>query len=79
MTEPITMAKTIAPIILAIPISNPNILAVRMMARIFIAGPEYKNAMAGPRPAPRLWMLENKGRMVQLHTARIVPEMEATL
>ena len=24
------------------------------IARIFIAGPEYKNAMAGPRPAPRL-------------------------
>lgn len=33
--------------------------------------------MAGPRPAPRLWMLENNGKMVQLHTTRIVPETEA--
>jgi hypothetical protein len=48
-----------------------------MIARILMAGPEYRNAMAGPRPAPLLWMLENKGRIVQLQTANIVPETEA--
>ena len=50
-----------------------------MMARILIAGPEYKKAMAGPSPAPRLWMLENNGRMVQLQTAKMAPETDATL
>ena len=35
--------------------------------------------MAGPRPAPRLWMLENRGSIVQEQTARMVPETAATV
>ncbi len=38
----------------AMPSSGPKILAVKMIANILIAGPLYKNATAGPRPAPRL-------------------------
>ena len=49
-----------------------------MIAKIFIAGPEYKNAIAGPRPAPLLCIPENKGRTVHEQTARIVPETDAT-
>ena len=36
------------------PISKPKMRAVKMMARILMAGPEYKKAMAGPKPAPLL-------------------------
>jgi len=43
-----------APIIRAIPILKPKTLAVRIIAKIFIAGPENKNVVAGPIPAPRL-------------------------
>ena len=67
-----------APIVLATPISKPSILAVRIIARILIAGPEYKKAIAGPKPAPRLCMLENNGKIVHEHTASIVPETAAT-
>src|SRR5665647_70784 len=74
-----TTLKVTAPTVLATPISKPSILAVRMIARILIAGPEYKNAIAGPRPAPRLWMLENNGSIVQEHTAKMVPETAATV
>jgi hypothetical protein len=77
--RPVTTAKTTAPITRATPISNPRMRAVRIMARILIAGPEYRNAMAGPRPAPLLWILENKGRIVQEQTARMVPDTDATV
>ena len=60
MAEPIITAKTTAPTIRAIPISKPSILAVRIIANMFMAGPEYKKAIAGPKPAPRLWILENE-------------------
>jgi hypothetical protein len=43
-----------------------------------MAGPEYRKAMAGPSPAPRLYMPPNKGSTVQLQTARMVPDTEAT-
>jgi len=52
--KPITMLKTTAPTVRARPISNPRILAVSIIAKILIAGPEYKKAIAGPNPAPRL-------------------------
>jgi hypothetical protein len=71
--------KETAPIVRATPISKPSIRAVRIIASILIAGPEYKNAIAGPRPAPLLCMLENSGRIVHEHTARIVPETDATV
>jgi len=77
MIKPIITLKTTAPIIRAIPRSNPKIRAVRIIAKILMAGPEYKNVMAGPKPAPRLCMLENRGKIVQLQTASIVPDNEA--
>ena len=78
MINPMITLNTTAPMILAIPSSNPSILAVSMIARMLMAGPEYKNAMAGPNPAPRLYMLAKSGRIVQLQTASMVPETEAT-
>lgn len=39
---------------LARPISYPRTCAVSTMARTLMAGPENKNADAGPIPAPRL-------------------------
>ena len=53
--------------------------AVRMIDKILIAGPEYRNAMAGPNPAPRLYMPVNNGRMVHEHTAKILPETAAAV
>jgi hypothetical protein len=47
-----TRAKTTAPSARAIPISTPSTLAVSTMASTLMAGPEYRNADAGPRPAP---------------------------
>jgi len=44
-TAPITRAK---------PMLKPNTCAVRRIARILIAGPEKRNVVAGPIPAPRL-------------------------
>ena len=35
----------IAPIVLATPISKPKIRAVKIIANIFIAGPEYKKQL----------------------------------
>ncbi len=73
----ITLNKT-APITRATPSSNPRMRAVKIIARIFIAGPEYKKAIAGPRPAPLLCIEEKSGRTVQEQTAKIVPETDAT-
>ncbi|MBA7690310.1 hypothetical protein ES703_98835 [subsurface metagenome] len=36
------------------PIEKPKTRALKKMARMFMAGPEYKKAVAGPRPAPSL-------------------------
>ena len=72
------MLKPTAPTALAIPISNPRTLAVSTIASTFMAGPEYRNAIAGPKPAPRFQMPANNGNTVQEQTARMVPETEAT-
>jgi len=40
------------PTIRATPRSKPNTRAVRKIAMTLMAGPEYKKAEAGPRPAP---------------------------
>ena len=48
------------------------------MARILIPGPAKRKVVAGPSPPPFLYMPVNRGRMVQLHTARTIPEIEAT-
>ncbi len=71
-------ANKIAPIALARPNFQPNTLAVNTIARTLIAGPEYKNAVAGPMPAPLVYIPANRGSTVQEHTARMVPETEAT-
>ena len=42
-----------------------------------MAGPEKRNVVAGPIPAPRLYIPVNNGRTVQLHTARMAPETDA--
>ena len=39
---------------------------------------EYKNAVAGPRPVPRLYIPANIGKTLHEQTARIAPDMEAT-
>ncbi len=54
MSSPTTMLNATAPTARATPSSMPSTRAVRMIARTLIAGPEYRNAVAGPRPAPRL-------------------------
>jgi len=47
------------------------------MARMFMAGPENKNVVAGPIPAPELYIPAKSGRTVQEQTARIDPLTEA--
>jgi hypothetical protein len=44
-----------------------------------MAGPEYKNVVAGPIPAPRLYIPAKSGKIVQLQTASKVPEIDAML
>ncbi len=65
--------------VLAKLISNPRILAVNIIARMFMAGPEYRKAMAGPKPVPRLCILENSRRVAQLQTARMAPDLDVTV
>jgi hypothetical protein len=48
------------------------------MASTLTAGPEYKKAVAGPIPAPRVVMLAKSGSTVQEQTARMEPETDAT-
>ena len=58
-----------------------NLTFYGTMAKRLIAGPEYKKAVAGPMPAPRSPFVDtaNIGSTVQLQTARIVSEQEATI
>ncbi|VVB68856.1 Uncharacterised protein [uncultured archaeon] len=79
MIRPMTTAIKIAATALAMPRSRPSTRAVRTMASRLMAGPENKKAVAGPMPAPFFSMPANMGRMVQLQTARMVPEVAATL
>ena len=79
MASPMITEKLTAPTTRAIPMSIPKMRAVRMIDKILIAGPEYRNAMAGPNPAPRLYMLVNNGRIVHEHTAKMPPETAATV
>ena len=43
-----------------------------------IAGPAYRNVIAGPSPLPLFFIPANSGRIVQLHTARTIPDTDAT-
>ncbi len=79
MIRPMITAMDTAAIALAIPISTPSTLAVSTIARRFMAGPEKRNAVAGPMPAPFFSIPANMGRIVQLQTASIVPDVAATL
>ena len=54
MIVPMTSANRMAPTARAMPISAPRTLAVTTTAMILMAGPEYRKAIAAPRPAPRL-------------------------
>ena len=54
IANPMITENSTAPIIRATPISKPKIRAVSIIDRMLIAGPEYRNATAGPNPAPRL-------------------------
>ena len=54
ISRPVTTAKATAPMARARPSCHPRILAVSAMARTLMAGPEYRKAVAGPIPAPRL-------------------------
>ena len=64
-----TMENNTAPTALAMPSFHPNILAVMIMANTFMAGPEYKKAIAGPA---------KMGNTVQEQTAKMVPDTDAT-
>ena len=44
-----------------------------------IAGAENKNVVAGPMPAPRLYIPAKRGSTVQLQTASRQPETAATV
>ena len=48
------------------------------IARTLIAGPEYRNAVAGPMPAPRVYSPAKRGNTVQEQTAKTVPDTDAT-
>ena len=43
-----------------------------------MAGAENRNVVAGPMPAPRLYIPAKSGKTVQLHTASMVPDTAAT-
>ena len=79
MIRPMTTAIDTAATALAIPRSKPRTRAVRIMAMRLIAGPEKRKAVAGPIPAPLFSIPANMGRMVQLQTANMVPDVAATL
>jgi hypothetical protein len=78
MRAPTTSAKSTALTARAAPSLAPRTLAVSTMASTLMAGPEYRNAMAGPSPAPIWWIPANSGSTVHEHTARMVPLTEAT-
>ena len=78
ISSPMRMLNTMAPTARAMPSCMPRTRAVRTMARTLIAGPEYRNVVAGPRPAPMRQMPLNRGSTVQEHTAKMLPETEAT-
>ena len=52
--SPISIDIPTAPMTRASPILYPNTLAVKIIARILMAGPEKRKVVAGPIPAPRL-------------------------
>jgi uncharacterized protein with PQ loop repeat len=52
--SPISIDIPTAPMTRASPILYPNTLAVKIIARILMAGPENRKVVAGPIPAPRL-------------------------
>ena len=79
MIRPMTIAMLTAATALAMPRSRPRTRAVRMIAMRLMAGPEKRKAVAGPIPAPLFSIPANMGRIVQLQTAKIVPEVAATL
>ncbi|OPX79661.1 MAG: hypothetical protein A4E50_01853 [Methanosaeta sp. PtaB.Bin087] len=78
MMRPMRTEIETAAMIRAAPSSSPRTRAVRTTARRFMAGPAKRKAVAGPMPAPRRWIPAKIGRIVQLQTARMVPEVEAT-
>jgi hypothetical protein len=67
-------AMNTAAIALAIPRSNPRTLAVRTMARRFMAGPEKRKAVAGPIPAPFFFYSCEHGQYSTATTANIIPD-----
>ena len=77
MDKPTRIDKMTAKEILAKPICKPKTLIVRNIAAIFIAGPEKRKVIAGPKPAPLFLIPANKGRIVHEQTAKIEPETEA--
>jgi hypothetical protein len=52
--NPITIDINIALNALAIPSPMPSTLAVKVIAKMLIAGPEYRKVVAGPMPPPLL-------------------------
>lgn len=70
--------KRTAPIARAMPKGSPRIRAVSTIARMLTAGPEYRNAMAGPNPAPLFQIPAKIGSTVQEQTARMLPETDDT-
>ncbi len=50
--KPMTILKATAPMARAAPSCAPSTLAVMITASTLIAGPAYRNVVAGPMPAP---------------------------
>jgi hypothetical protein len=57
---------------------HPITLAVNIIASTLIAGPEYKNAIAGQAQLPFCNTGRTEEETVHEHTARIEPETEPT-
>lgn len=76
--RPMPTAMVMAATARAMPRFRPKTLAVRTIVRRFMAGPEKRKTEAGPMPAPLLDIPADMGKIVQLHTASIVPDVAAT-
>jgi hypothetical protein len=77
ITNPTTVAKRIENPILEKATSQPIKLPVYSTATMFVAGAVYKNAIAGPKPAPPFLIPANNGITVQEHVANNNPDAMA--
>ena len=70
---PIKTANVIDKSILEAANSHPKMLPVYTIAKMLVAGAVYRNAIAGPMPAPFFFIPANNGSIVHEHTASNKP------